>query len=747
MKKTALFNGFVVALAVVGLLNAGTAQAATYYSEAGTVFASSGGNWNTHPDGSSGSSGYSSTYKSGHNLVLQSHSSFKMAGSYYSDNPWNASSYSLGGATLFFDSTGSGTFNGGDITVTTNGVLKTSGSAFINGSSTLQLGTKTLSFTTSNGSTAGTFEFGLNVSGGGDLDLGTTPSGMIWEFSNLSTLFTGRVLADTFSGIIRFAAGDDARETELVLAADAAKTGRLDVNGLFSLDSLTIEGIVIPAGVYDYADLIAVGTASSKTFSDNLVDNGGTVYVGVLVNAETIIAVNPTILDADWETGEWTSGDSPPPVFSFQLEGDDPQPITTVTNSTHYIKAASTYARTGDWSLEVFAQPDSKRSEIAYIDTPYRFSPGSEFYYSLSYRPDDGWATNTSPYSIILTQWKNFSSGPHAVFRLRNNAAREAFFMSAVTGSTQHELGTLPVDEWTDFIFYFKFETGTSGATKIWKNGELILSLTGATLFNSNNGYMKLGMYTEINHPRIVHFDDVRIGTSTFMNGVPAFDSDLFSASNATENTAYSDSIDGWATDVDGDPLAYYKKSGPVWLNIATNGALSGMPGPGDLGLNAFTVEVKDDVNGRAEATLNIMVATQYDTWIDAYNVGGATAYTNNPDGDSMDNLMEYGLGGNPTNANDVGILPVTEVVEGAADWFYYIYNRRPDAVDRSLTYDVLNNLALVDGTWTNEYQLEIGVSAPFIGSLGDEFESVTNRISMTGKTNEFTKLEITISE
>ncbi|VGO22331.1 hypothetical protein [Pontiella sulfatireligans] len=138
-----------------------------------------------------------------------------------------------------------------------------------------------------------------------------------------------------------------------------------------------------------------------------------------------------------------------------------------------------------------------------------------------------------------------------------------------------------------------------------------------------------------------------------------------------------------------------------------------------------------------------------FSDWTDDYGMTNSNTYADDYDGDLLDNLAEYALGGNPTNGFvEGGILPAFETLDdGSTNWFYYVYNRHTDYVDRSLAYDVLNVDNLVSGTWTNDYELAVGISAPFTGSLGDEFESVTNRISMEGQSAEFTQLEIMISE
>jgi hypothetical protein len=92
-------------------------------------------------------------------------------------------------------------------------------------------------------------------------------------------------------------------------------------------------------------------------------------------------------------------------------------------------------------------------------------------------------------------------------------------------------------------------------------------------------------------------------------NDAPTFTADPINASDAEQDVAYSDSIAGSATDEDaGDTLTYSKTAGPAWLSVAANGALSGTPGAGDVGANAFTVEVSDGNGGTDTAALNITV-------------------------------------------------------------------------------------------------------------------------------------------
>jgi hypothetical protein len=90
-------------------------------------------------------------------------------------------------------------------------------------------------------------------------------------------------------------------------------------------------------------------------------------------------------------------------------------------------------------------------------------------------------------------------------------------------------------------------------------------------------------------------------------NLAPSFSSDPVVEANATDGSAYSSSIADDASDPEGDAMTFSKVSGAAWLSVAANGALSGTPGAGDVGLNSFTVQV-DATGGSDTATLEITV-------------------------------------------------------------------------------------------------------------------------------------------
>lgn len=289
MKNVLTLTPFVACVSAVVVLSPGL-TAATFYTTGSSSFPTTGSAWNTQSDGT-GSSGSSGTYNAGTNdLVFQAGDSMFTARN-TTAFAYNALSYMLDGGILDNGTNSNnsiGTFSGGDITVTANGGIfrhATNGgigvpSGGIGGSANLQLGANTVSFGNSSSGNSGIYDFGLNIVGAGTFDFVFTPSGITWYFSNLSSDFTGTLLGDTFSGILRLAPGNGASNTSVIIGdTNPARTGRLDLMGDFSVGSLTLETENIANGIYTYSDLITL----NPNYADHLIDNGGTVYVGVAI--------------------------------------------------------------------------------------------------------------------------------------------------------------------------------------------------------------------------------------------------------------------------------------------------------------------------------------------------------------------------------------------------------------------------------------------------------------------------------
>jgi hypothetical protein len=125
-----------------------------------------------------------------------------------------------------------------------------------------------------------------------------------------------------------------------------------------------------------------------------------------------------------------------------------------------------------------------------------------------------------------------------------------------------------------------------------------------------------------------------------------------------------------------------------------------------------------------------------YDTWASTFSL------TEGPDGhddsDGLANLSEYALGGDPTNANDVGTTPKTSIFEdGDTNTFEYVHVRRTDP-NSGIAYHLLLTENLVYGQWATN----TGFVVTGVGPDVDGFDTVTNRTSTT-EAQKFIKLLI----
>jgi hypothetical protein len=92
-------------------------------------------------------------------------------------------------------------------------------------------------------------------------------------------------------------------------------------------------------------------------------------------------------------------------------------------------------------------------------------------------------------------------------------------------------------------------------------------------------------------------------------NQPPSFTADPTIRPTARVNEPYAASLAGGAADPDAsDILTFSKISGPAWLTVASAGALSGTPGPADVGSNSWTVQVSDGRGGTDQTVLSITV-------------------------------------------------------------------------------------------------------------------------------------------
>ena len=245
------------------------------------------------------------------------------------------------------------------------------------------------------------------------------------------------------------------------------------------------------------------------------------------------------------------------------------------------------------------------------------------------------------------------------------------------------------------------FEVNGSGATNI--------DIRAMYLANGDTFRVKL----DENGSTLVNITRTDSDNSVQLNNGSHFEVDTLPSFNGTGGQVYDIiySEGGFMTD------------GMVFTNLSTTAE--------------FTWAVVPFGNGEMLQLTVKSATTAFEQWAGDYGLtGDDAATTNDYDADGLNNLYEYALGGDPTNAADQGISPVHGLVaDVAGDWMRYVYPKLSDP-NSGVTYHIEVNDDLLYGNWTNANYTVTGT-----GTIDAEFDSVTNKIPTTGKPAQFIRL------
>lgn len=198
------------------------------------------------------------------------------------------------------------------------------------------------------------------------------------------------------------------------------------------------------------------------------------------------------------------------------------------------------------------------------------------------------------------------------------------FFVRDGTGNARLANGTIaPNGNWQHVVgvcnqvigHVILYVNGVSNASDTITPGNGILTSTNAATIGSRqsgtgaydhqfNGWIdEVAIYQVALTP-----SQVQAHYAARTNVAPVFTANPFSKPAANAGQAYSGTLVTNVTDLNGDPLNFSKLSGPAWLNVAANGALSGTPLASDAGSNSFVVRAGDSAGLSANATMNLTV-------------------------------------------------------------------------------------------------------------------------------------------
>ncbi len=164
---------------------------------------------------------------------------------------------------------------------------------------------------------------------------------------------------------------------------------------------------------------------------------------------------------------------------------------------------------------------------------------------------------------------------------------------------------------------------------QILLNGQTV-GTQGFTNFPIGFKVVLTGQARAINDTVTAQFDDVAVTRQSVANLPPLFSAASYTLATATGGTAYTATLAGKASDPENAALTYSKLSGPAWLTVAANGALSGTPGAADTGAAILRVSVSDPGGLTSEATVGLRVQSAAAPALSLYgwwplNDGGGT--------------------------------------------------------------------------------------------------------------------------
>jgi autotransporter-associated beta strand protein len=150
-------------------------------------------------------------------------------------------------------------------------------------------------------------------------------------------------------------------------------------------------------------------------------------------------------------------------------------------------------------------------------------------------------------------------------------------------------------------------------------------------------------------------------------NDAPDFASDPLSLPAAVALVAYNANLASYTNDGDiatGDSLTFSKVSGPSWLSVAANGAITGTPAANDAGTQSFIVRVVDAAGGEDTAAAVVVIGPP----LFLYDANGTTAGSGAASGAAWDGTNRWTIDSTGTGTTFAWVDGATPVFSAGAD-------------------------------------------------------------------------------
>jgi regulation of enolase protein 1 (concanavalin A-like superfamily) len=389
-----------------------------------------------------------------------------------------------------------------------------------------------------------------------------------------------------------------------------------DAGGLFTQTTLNI---TVSSSDPD-GDGLTNGQESTLGTNPNLADTDGD---GFSDGFEVAQSSNP--LDSSSEpdvlaAAHWDFNDNSTPSISRDRIGAVPGTLTSGAVLSESGTGRSGQA--GDRALDLGNTGTGQRLEIANVAFLQQVAQNNQLTLSFWQKLDTTGVGMCSLWAVSPTSGDGQRGiSAHAPW------SNGTVYFDCGNATTNRISGTPSGVVWTNWNHIALVRNG--GTAEIWINGNLLESGTNLSELATDFTLLCLGSANGGTYGMRGKLDDfavfrtplsaVQIASlaggaapgEIYENHAPVFAADPMNSGSATENSAYSGTLAGSASDIDsGDTLTYSKVSGPSWLGVASNGMLSGTPGNGSAGPNSFIVRVTDTLGLSDEATLNITVSS-----------------------------------------------------------------------------------------------------------------------------------------
>lgn len=257
-----------------------------------------------------------------------------------------------------------------------------------------------------------------------------------------------------------------------------------------------------------------------------------------------------------WESGDILQGKFSP--FSLAYTSYSGYPSGYSAQVTSEVSRAGSKAL----RLEVRASDSSvggsKRAEIGIYTADTAINNNARWFAWSEYLPADYVSDTRNELHFQVHSTATGYTGPNVALWLRSNKwyLNRKWNSTGTNEEVQVELSNsaAALGAWTDWVIFFRPSIGGDGEVKVWRNGELVASVTGPNANNVDGSleairYPKWGVYKwpwsvpGVYYPstRVVYIDEVRIG------GKDAQLSDFtIDATPTTPTPAPGQAINGW---------------------------------------------------------------------------------------------------------------------------------------------------------------------------------------------------------